>query len=89
MSKEYSKSDFQMLLSSYSEARELNPKKVEKDAYYSLLDMGAIELEGINKIKSKMFIICAIICALMIVLLFITSGPEAMMGLGGYVFFIA
>ncbi len=89
MSKDYSKNNFQMLLASYNEARESNPRKVEKDAYYSLLDMGLIESTGLEKLKSKLFGICATICGLIVLLSIFTIGPESTIGIAGFAFFLA
>ena len=90
MSRQYSKQDYQMLLASYEEARELYPKKVENDAYYSLMQLGKIRVEGLKKFENSLFGICAAAIVIMNIISCFFLGPEVIpIVLFGFVFFLA
>ena len=90
MSKDYSKNDYQMLLAAYQEARELYPKKVENDAYYSLMQLGKIRVEGLKKFENSLFGICATAIGIINIISSFFLGPVVIpIVLFGFAFFLA
>ena len=64
MSKKYSKKDFGYLMDEFQKLYEKKPRKVQKESYYSLLQMGKIKVEGFNKFKNSLPLIISIIIIL-------------------------
>ena len=66
-----------------------NPKKVNKESYYSLVKMGKIRFEGKNKFLSNLGIISMVVAAIVVILSGIKNIEILPLGLFGFVFFAA
>ncbi len=88
MSKEYSKKDYGRLMDEFKSLHESYPKRANKEAYYSLLEMGKIRPTQATKFQSNFHIIVILAIAVMNLVTSFNYPEHTFFGLFGFIFFL-